>query len=199
MADIIDPKIAPDIQSLFPGEKVDFAVKAKKHTAAGFVWLLIGLSLVSTAIAFGGVLTGSIFGQLPATGTKTYVLVIALIMFFIGAMVCLINGLRLLFWNQVWYVGTDKRIAMLQKKKFDSYGWGKFYQDVGKTGTNEKGTVTLTPKPETNLNPLTMTGIANCDAIQKACHKRILDASKPPNTVTLEEFEEMQKTGTLPN
>lgn len=199
MAEIIDPKIAPDVQSLFPGEEVDFAVKAKKQPiAAGIIFLVMGLTLVATVLAFGGLLADSIFNANSPLGPKRYIFVIVFIMMFIGAMVCLIMGLRFLFWNQVWYVGTDKRIAKLEKKKLESYGWEKFFQEVGKTGTNEKGSVILTPKPEAKISAVMINGIANCDAIQEACHKRIIDTAKPnSNTITLEEFMKTKKTGTL--
>lgn len=183
MTPVIDPKIAPNVQSLFPGEKIHFVVKSKRKypLVYGIIRLVLAFIFLTVILSFAGNVVSSIFGpENMFQSWNKYLVLGFFVIFFMVALLVLIDSLRILFWDQVWFVGTDKRVAMLEKKKLHSKPWGHFHDNVLKYGDKGKGSVILMPKPGTSGSSLIMSGIANCDLIQKVCQKQIMEAAKLP-------------------
>ncbi len=183
MTPVIDPKVAPNVQALFPGEKIHFVVKSRRKypLVYGVLRLVTAFLFLTIVLSFAGGVVNSIFGQGDMfPNWNKYVVFGFFIVFFIIALLVLIDSLRILFWDQVWFVGTDKRIAMLEKEKMHSKPWSHFHDNVLKYGDKGKGSVILMPKAGSSGSSLIMSGITNCDQIQKLCQKRIMEATKLP-------------------
>ncbi len=182
MAELIDPQIAGNLRALFPNEKIDFAVKAKRKIplVLGVLMLIVSLVFVTVILAFGGTLTNYIFVGESINfdlGLPRSLVIVIFALLFILAIIVMIDSLKAIFWNQVWFVGTDKRIALLQKQKVNSVPWKHFHESISRTSDGKKGTVELTPKPDDVVKPIVVTDVANCDAIQQVCEKRIIEAA----------------------
>lgn len=173
----IDPKILAAAQSFFPGEKIDFAVQSKRKLPLiyGIGRLVTSLIMVTVILTFSASIIGNIFT--PPSGedaTSKYILGGFFGLFFILSMVSLIDSLRILFWDPVIFVGTDKRVAMIGKKEVYSKKWNVFFDNVLKFGKNDKGSVMLMPKPGiSGESAFVMSSIPNCDAVQEYCKQRI--------------------------
>jgi len=193
MPPVIDPKVAPRVQSLFPNEELDFAIHSKRKIPLffGIFRLIAALFVLTITFGLSGPILGSIFNPPSDSENNRYILMAVFGIFFILGIIGLIDALRIIFWDPVVYVGTDQRIAMIGKKDIQSKKWHTYFDNVLKTGKKEKGNIILTPKPGiTGESAFIMRSIPNPDAILAACKKRIMEASKtdlPPNTITLED------------